>query len=138
MKYIALLSLLLVPAITSAQSIQSYMSSIVQFMFTAIVPFMLGIAFLFVVINIVRFFVADSANAEGRENAKRYIIYSILAFILIIVFWGIIILLATATNLDGTTPVIPDVPNYPATGGAATPSPGNTGLPSGPGVFPSP
>lgn len=117
MKKTALLSLLFFPLVSSAQSIQQYISDITSFLFTTIIPFLMGIAFLFVVINVIRFFVIDSANQDGREKAKSYIIYSILGFILIILLWGIIEIIANATGLQGNRALTPDIPGYPASGG---------------------
>lgn len=53
------------------------------------------------VFNIVRYFVLGSTNEEGREKAKAYLLYSIFAFVFIIVFWGIVNLLVATTGLDG-------------------------------------
>ena len=101
MKYVSPLFLFLIPVISNAQGLQEYIPSFVNFLSDVIIPFLLGIAFLVVVINTVRFFVFESTNKEGQEKAKGFIIYSIFAFVVIIAFWGIINLLAGATDLDG-------------------------------------
>lgn len=108
MKYVSFFALFFVPSLAFAQGIQQYVTSIPQLLNTTVIPFLLGIGFLFVVINIVRYFVIASTKPEGRETAKQYILYSILAFVLILVFWGIISLLVNATGLSGVTQPVPD------------------------------
>lgn len=108
MKYVSFFALFFIPSLAFAQGIQQYITSIPQFLNTTVIPFLLGIGFLFVVINIVRYFVIASTKPEGRETAKQYILYSILAFVLILVFWGIISLLVNATGLGGAMQPVPD------------------------------
>lgn len=108
MKYTLLSLLLLLPAISFAQGLQTYIPSILAFINTSLIPFILGIAFLVVVFNTVRYFVAGSTSEEGREKAKGFITYSIFAFVFIIVFWGLINLLVNFTGLSGTAPITTD------------------------------
>ncbi len=102
MKQAILSILLLFPVFTFAQGLQTYIPSILVFINTSLIPFLLGIAFLVVVFNTVRYFVAGSTSEEGREKAKGFITYSIFAFVFIIIFWGIINLLVNLTGLGGT------------------------------------
>lgn len=117
MKKVILSLAFLAPFITHAQGLQEYIPEVVSFIYSALIPFFLGVAFLIVIINIVRYFVVESTSNDGREKAKAYLLYSILAFVLILVFWGVIGLLVTATNLTGGNVPTPDIPGY-STGGA--------------------
>jgi hypothetical protein len=100
MRYLLPSFALFLPGLASAQGLQTYIPSIITFINGAVIPFLLGIAFLIVVFNVVRYFIIESTNTDGREKAKGYILYSVFAFVFIVVFWGIINLLATATGLD--------------------------------------
>ncbi len=91
----------LLPATTHAQGLQEFIPNFVTFLSNIVIPFLLGIAFLLFVINAIRFFVFQSTSEEGRDKAKSLAIYSIAAFVLIIVFWGIINILNSAINLGG-------------------------------------
>ena len=57
--------------------------------------------FLFLIINVIRYFVIGGNNDEGKEKAKNLALYSVLAFTVIIVFWGFINLIASSIGLDG-------------------------------------
>lgn len=113
MKRILALSstLLLLPLLTLAQAaapaptggFQLFFSNLLKFINTAIIPSIIGIAFLFLVINTVRYFVIGAGNEESREKAKSLAIYGVLAFVVIIVFWGVVNLLSSSIGLDGKT-----------------------------------
>ncbi len=65
-----------------------------------LIPFIIGIGFLVFVWGMFQFFIAGGANDEAKEKGKSLMIYATLGFVLIIVFWGVINLLATSTGLD--------------------------------------
>ena len=58
-----------------------------------------------------QYFIAGGANDEAKEKGKSLMIYAVLGFVLIIVFWGIINLIANSTGLEGET-----ADNVPVTG----------------------
>ena len=89
-------ALLITPAISSAQSLQAYIPNVITFLGDTFISFLIGFAFLVFVINTVRFFIIESNNEEGRKKAKALMTYSVMAFTLIIVFWGIINILGTS------------------------------------------
>lgn len=97
-----------VPLLASAQSLQTFLTTFVVFLNTVIIPFLFGAAFLFFAINVVRYFVLGSTSEDGREKAKYLAIYSILAFVILIVFWGVINLLVDSTDLGGWNQPTPD------------------------------
>jgi hypothetical protein len=108
--YIFALSLALLPLLTYAQGtgLQNLFTNLLSFISTTLIPFILGIAFLFFVINVFRYFIFGGANEEGRENAKNLAIYSVLAFVTIVLFWGLVNLLASSTGLGGKDAPLPD------------------------------
>lgn len=99
-----LATLLVLPAISFAQSLQAFIPDFTTFLGQTIVPFLLGIAFLIFVINTVRFFVIQSNEEEGRKKAKSLMIWSVIAFTLIIVFWGIINIIGNSIFNDKSQP----------------------------------
>ncbi len=108
--YFAIIALLtLTPQLTFAQgTIQKLLVNIPTFFNNILIPFFFGIAFLFFVINVVRYFVIGGSSEEGRDKAKNLIIYSIAAFVFIIIFWGIVNLLTTSLGLQGKDQPCPD------------------------------
>lgn len=106
-KYYLLSTAMVLPMLTQAQTLDDagaatgFLQSILGFINGTVIPFILGIAFLFFVYGMFKFFIAGGANEEEKEKGKSLLIYSILGFVLIIVFWGIISLVASFTGLDG-------------------------------------
>lgn len=64
-----------------------------------LIPFLLGLAFLFVVINAIRFFVFEGATDDGQKKAKALAVYGVAAFVVIIIFWGVVNLLSSSLGL---------------------------------------
>lgn len=112
MKKVFLASLLWLtfPSLSFAagDSLQTFLTSFVIFLSNTVIPFLMGIAFLFFVVNAIRFFVLGSTNEEEREKAKALAIYGVAAFIFIVIFWGIINMLSSSTGMDGQTAPISD------------------------------
>ena len=74
--------------------------TLVEFSNTILIPFVIGIGFLFFVWGMFQYFIAGGANDEAKEKGKSLMIYATLGFILILVFWGIINILASSTGLE--------------------------------------
>ncbi len=100
----------ILPSIALAQTLsaQGLIGKFLTFSNTVLIPFALGVAFLFFLINVIRFFVIQGAEEDGRKNAKNLALYSILAFVVLIVFWGVVNLLAGSVGLSGTSAPTPD------------------------------
>jgi predicted PurR-regulated permease PerM len=81
--------------------LEQYIIALVTFINNIFIPFLLGLAFLFFVINAFRFFIVGGANADSKEKARSLAVYGVLAFVLIIVFWGIVNLLTGSLGLSG-------------------------------------
>lgn len=94
-------SFLLLPLVASAQTMQVFIKNILDFINDTIIPFLFGIAFLFFVYNAFRFFILGGDNKEDQEKAKALAIYSVAAFVFLIVFWGIINVLSSSIGLNG-------------------------------------
>ena len=96
--------------------LQTFFTNIITFFNDSLIPFILAIAFLVFIWNIARFFIMGSTLAgdekkgitSGRIRARQYAMYSIFAFVIILSFWGIVILLTDDLNLNSGIPVVPD------------------------------
>lgn len=104
LKYFAIL-LWLFPAFTFAQtsstgSLQQLLVGVGGFLNSIVVPFILAIAFIVFVFNVVRFFIIGGASDEGQKNAKNLAIYGIGAFVFILSFWGIVNLVVDGIGLE--------------------------------------
>ena len=117
--FLVALSFTLLPLLTFAQApaaapatggngLQNFFKNLLAFINDKLIPFMIGVAFLFFVINAIRYFVIEGAEEDGREKAKNLALYSVLAFFTMIVFWGAVNLLASSTGLNGKAAPVPD------------------------------
>jgi uncharacterized membrane protein YidH (DUF202 family) len=103
-------ALLAMPMLASAQgavletdggAFGDLLRNILTFSNSVLIPFILGIGFLVFVWGMFRYFIAGGANDEAKEQGKSLMVYATLGFVLIIVFWGIVNLVATSTGLSG-------------------------------------
>ncbi len=92
----------------AADSLQSILTNIPIFLSKVVVPFLFGIAFLIFIINVIRYFVIEASNEQGRDKAKALAIYSVSAFVFLIIFWGIINMLTDSSGLGGQKAPCPD------------------------------
>lgn len=104
-------ALFLTPYVASAQlatsggggAFEDMLRSILVFINDVLIPFIIGIGFLFFVWGMFQYFIAGGANEESREKGKHLMIYSVIGFVVIIIFFGIINLLTSSTGLEGET-----------------------------------
>ena len=100
----------ILPTIALAQTLsaQGFIAGLLAFTNSVLIPFLLGFAFLFFVFNAFRFFVVNGGNEDGQKNAKNLAIYGVLAFVILIVFWGVVNLLVSSIGLNGKNTPTPD------------------------------
>lgn len=96
------------PSTTADSPFLLLLSNILQFINAVLIPFIIGIGFLVFVWGMFQYFIAGGANDEAKEKGKSLMVYATLGFVLIIIFWGVINLVASSTGLGGT--VITNVP----------------------------
>jgi len=111
---------LLLPSLVSAQladnttgdagQFSDLLSNILAFTNTVLIPFIIGIGFLVFVFGMFRYFIAGGANDEKKEQGRSLMIYATLGFVLIIIFWGAVNLIASSTGL-GSSPAPSVIPN---------------------------
>jgi hypothetical protein len=106
---LAAIAVLLLPATTFAQGLADnasgggvgvLLTNILNFTNATLIPFIIGIGFLVFVFGMFQYFIAGGANDEKKESGKSLMIYATLGFVFIIIFWGIVNLLAGFTGLD--------------------------------------
>ncbi len=85
------------------------LKSILDFTNAYLIPFIIGIGFLTFVWGMFQYFIAGGANDEAKDKGKSLMIYAVLGFVLIIVFWGIVNLIAASIGGGGTVITPPTV-----------------------------
>lgn len=108
--------LVFVPFITHAATIQTLLSNVLQFISKSVIPFLFGLAFLFIVINVFRYFILKGADEEGQKKAKSLIVYGVAAFVFLATFFGIVNLLSKSTGLEGKSAPEADYMTRPGSG----------------------
>ena len=101
-------ALLLFPVSASAQGVQEFIINLATVLNATVIPTLIGIAFLIFIWNAIRYFVLGGSNQEGREKARALATYGLLAFVVIIVFAGIVNMFADGLGLEGETNLCPD------------------------------
>jgi hypothetical protein len=110
MKYLFLTLLLTLPLVGQAQSLQEFFGGAPDTINLTVIPFLLGIAFVVFVWGAIKFFIFQSTSDEGRQNAKNLLIYSLAAFIFLVIFWGIVAIITASVGLEGELQPCPDYP----------------------------
>ena len=79
------------------------LKNIITFSNNVLIPFIIGLGFLVFVWGMFQYFIAGGANDEKKKQGKSLMIYATLGFVIIVVFWGLVNLLANSTGLEGKT-----------------------------------
>ncbi len=89
--------------------IQQYLQLFFTFLNNRIIPFVLLLAFLFFMWNTFQYFILHGGDEDSQKKAKSFALWGILAFVIIIGFWGIINIFMTVFGIQGVTnPIVPD------------------------------
>jgi hypothetical protein len=87
--------------------LQTLLVGFLSFLTDTIIPFLLVIATLFFVWNVVRYFIIGGASEESQEKARQLALWGILAFVLIVSLWGVVRLFVNGLELDNRS-IAPD------------------------------
>jgi hypothetical protein len=112
-------SLLLVPALVSAQiagggnagAFEDLLEGIIELINDVLIPFILGIGFLFFVWGIFLYFILGGADDEKKVKGRSLMINATIGFVVIIIFFGLINLIASSIGLEGES--LRDIPTVP-------------------------
>lgn len=85
-----------------------------------VIPLIVALAVLFFIWNVFRFFILQSGSEEGRQKAKRLMLYGLLALVIILTIWGIVNILIKTFGISGPLVPCPDYLNdqTPVLGGS--------------------
>ena len=115
--------LLLIPhSVLAAASIQVMLADSISFINGTIIPLLFSLAFLFFLINIIRYFIMGGGNEDSREKARSFALWGLVAFVVMVSLWGIVNILTNSLGIDDhSSPVCPDFlpPGY-CSGGPIT------------------
>jgi len=81
-------------------SLQLMLADILVFIDDYIVPLLISIAVLVFLWNLFRFAILQGLTDEGRERARRHMLWGIIAFVIILGIWSITGILVEVLNVD--------------------------------------
>ena len=110
-KITAVTTLFSLPLVTNAQlatsgnagPFQDFLINILVFINQVLIPFIIGIGFLFFVWGMFLYFIMGGADEEKKLKGRALMVNGTIGFVVIIIFFGIINLLAGSTGLEGET-----------------------------------
>lgn len=101
--------ILFAPLSVNAQEndLLSLIAGLGGFINNSVIPFLLAVGFIAFAVNVVRYFIIDSTDDQGRKNARALALYGVTAFVIILIFWGVINLFTSALGLRDRNDCIP-------------------------------
>ncbi len=99
---------------TTASSLGVFMTNVLNFINTVLIPFILAIGFLVFVWGVFKYFILGGANDEAKESGKSLIMYAIGGFVVILAFWGIVNIISNGIGLESRLDSTPNVIVNPA------------------------
>jgi hypothetical protein len=90
--------------------IGDFFIEILNFVNNILIPLVIGIALLVFIYGLYKFFILGGGDDDSRKEGRQLMLYSILAFFLMVTIFAIVDLLARGTGLDGDSEIVDDVP----------------------------
>ena len=105
----------LTPMLALAQfgRVDDFVEDISSFINDTLIPLLFAVALLFFLFGMFKYFIQGKNQADSKEEGKSYIIWSIVGFVMMIIVFGVVNLIASSTGLDDET--IDNIPNIPTT-----------------------
>jgi len=100
MKRIITSALLLSPVMAFAQGdlvnseLGTFILSIQEFINNMLIPLVFSVALLVFLYGTYKYFIAGSGNESAREDGKKFMLYAVIGFVLMVSIWGIVGMLA--------------------------------------------
>lgn len=104
--------------------VQEYLVLFLLFINNLLLPLLFSIALLFFLINIARYFIFKGASDSDREKARKYALYGIGAFVILVSLWGVVNMFVYGLDIDSDEALCPDYlgdwcySKYDGTGGS--------------------
>lgn len=84
----------------NTSELTSFVNSILGVIDSVVIPVIFAIAFLVFIWGVYRYFIAGAAQEEKREEGKKFVMWGIIGFVIMISVWGIVNLLVNTLGFD--------------------------------------
>jgi len=85
---------------------------LISFINGFLVPFVFALGFIVFIWGMFQYFIYGGANEESRDKGKQLIIYSVIAFVLMLSLWGLVNVIASGLGFSGDSATsLPRVPS---------------------------
>jgi hypothetical protein len=119
-----LASFMFVPFISFAQTVTdvpSLFTYVLNILNGYVVPLIFALAFLMFLIGVYRYFIAGGASEEKVAEGQKFVMWSVIGFVIMFSIWGLINLFINSLGFDSTSR--PALPTFGAPGAGTTNSP---------------
>lgn len=89
-------------------NLQTLIANTLSFINDAVIPALFAIASLAFFFNVTRYFIIQGGTDKGREDARRYILWSLIGFVVIFSLWGIVNLFSSIFDQGLNSGITPD------------------------------
>lgn len=89
--------------------LQEYACSIISVINGLLVPVLFAIAFIVFLWGVYKYFIFGAANETEREEGKKFVLWGVIGFVVILSVWGLVGLVGSTFGLmpGGTAPQYP-------------------------------
>jgi hypothetical protein len=95
-------------AVRPSNNIFDFISLVTYTIDHFIVPLLFAIAFIVFLWGIYTYFIAGAGQEEKRETGRKFALYGLIGFVVMIAIWGLVNLITNSLGLDSKTrPTIP-------------------------------
>ena len=86
---------------SDAGPLQDMLLNIMVFIDDTLIPFIIALGFLAFVWGMFKYFILGGADEEKRAQGRSLMIYAVIGFVAIIIFFGVINMIASSLGLEG-------------------------------------
>lgn len=111
-------SILAVPYVALAQFTQgnpgglgSFGNDVINFIKGVLVPFVFAVALLLFIFGMYLYFIAGGGDDEKRETGRKYLLWSVIALVIMVSVWGIVNLIAGGLGFDNQETITDYIPS---------------------------
>lgn len=81
----------------------NFFYAIIGFIDAVLVPLIFTLAFVAFIWGVFRYFIAGGADKEKREEGRKFVLWSVIGFVVMFSIWGIVSLLINSLGFDNNS-----------------------------------